>query len=71
MDHKQAIEFSIKSITERIEILGAEARAAHEDGNDERNSAARNFQNGLIECCDLLEHMMLLVEITDARPTLA
>lgn len=69
MDHQQAIQYSIKSINERIEAMGAKARAAKEEGDDDTNAAARNFQNGLIECADLLEKMLMLVDMTGGKPS--
>lgn len=69
MTHKQAIEFAITSINARIEELGAGAREAKEAGDDETNAGCRNFQNGLIECADLLEKMLILVDVTGGKPS--
>jgi len=69
MTYKQAIEFAITSINTRIEELGAGAREAKEAGDDETNAGCRNFQNGLIECADLLEKMTILVEMTGGKPS--
>lgn len=67
MTHQQAFAFCQKSINERIEEMGAAARVAREDGHDDRHAAARNFQNGLFECADLLEKMGMLVNISGGK----
>ena len=48
MNHEQAMSFALKQINERIEEIGAEARRAKEEGDDERNTAARNFAAALV-----------------------
>ncbi len=61
--------FALTQINERIEEIGTVARQAKEDGDDERNVAARNFQNGFIECADLIDKMMMLVEMSGNKPS--
>lgn len=71
MTYKQAMGFALARINERIEEIGAEAIRAKQDGDDDRNTAARNFQGGFIECADLIEKMTLLVEMTGGEPSMA
>lgn len=63
------MSFALTQINERIEEIGAVARQAKEDGDDERNVAARNFQGGFIECADLIDKMMMLVEMSGNKPS--
>ena len=70
MNHEQAMSFALKQITERIEEIGAEARRAKEDGDDDRNTAARNFQNGFIECAEVIEKLLLLVGMTGGEASM-
>lgn len=69
MTYQQAMGFALTQINERIEEIGDVARQAREDGDDERNVAARNFQNGFIECADLIDKMMMLVEMSGNKPS--
>lgn len=69
MTHQQALAYCQKSINERIEEMGNAAREAAENGDEQTRVAARNFQNGLIECADLLDKMTLMVEVTGGQPS--
>lgn len=69
MTYQQAMSFALTQINERIEEIGAEAIRAKEDGDDDRNTAARNFQGGFIECADLIDKMMMLVEMSGGKPS--
>jgi hypothetical protein len=68
MTYKEALEYCLEHIGQRIDEMGELARKNKED--DDMHAAARNFQNGLIECRDLIEKTGMLVKWSAAqRPT--
>ncbi len=60
MTYKEAFEYCLDHIGQRIDEMGELATKNKED--DDMHAAARNFQNGLIECRDLIEKIGMLVK---------
>jgi predicted N-formylglutamate amidohydrolase len=59
MTYKEAFEYCLSHIGQRIDEMGEIAR---ENKEDDMHAAARNFQNGLIECRDLIEKTGMLAK---------
>mgnify|MGYP007046365213 CR=1 FL=1 len=49
--------------------MGNAAREAADNGDEQTRVAARNFQNGLIECADMIDKMTLMVAVTGGQPS--
>jgi hypothetical protein len=60
MTYKEALEYCLEHIGQRIDEMGELATKNRDD--DDMHAAARNFQNGLIECRDLIEKTGMLVK---------
>ena len=60
MTYKEAFEYCLSHIGQRIDEMGDLARENKE--NEDMHAAARNFQNGLIECRDLIEKTGMLAK---------
>ena len=60
MTYKEALEYCLDHIGQRIDEMGELATKNKED--DDMHAAARNFQNGLIECRDLIEKIGTLAK---------
>ena len=60
MTYKEALEYCLGHIGQRIDEMGELATKNKED--DDLHAAARNFQNGLIECRDLIEKIGTLAK---------
>lgn len=65
MTYKEALEYCIDHIGQRIDEMGELATKNKED--DDLHAAARNFQNGLIECRDLIEKIGMLVKWSENK----
>ena len=65
MTYKEAFEYCLDHIGQRIDEMGELATKNKED--DDMHAAARNFQNGLIECRDLIEKTGMLVKWAEEK----
>jgi hypothetical protein len=65
MTYKEAFEYCLDHIGQRIDEMGELATKNKED--DDLHAAARNFQNGLIECRDLIEKIGMLVKWSENK----
>jgi hypothetical protein len=65
MTYKEAFEYCLSHIGQRIDEMGELARENKDD--DDLHAAARNFQNGLIECRDLIEKTGMLVKWAEEK----
>ena len=62
MTYKEAFKYCLEHIGQRIDEVGELATKNKDD--DDMHAAARNFQNGLIECRDIIEKIGMLAKWT-------